>query len=307
MTRLRLIIFTGLLLASAAADGVRADEAEKKAVNDTITATKRDLEALKTDHILPVDQKLSLPGMEAPSMSMPSSLPASPLRQNEPGPAPTKSATWLLDAMEKDSPRSPDERSRDTTGKFGTDSKSQAGPFGDAKETARSADGTDRREPARGETERLSNVKDAPNPLTSYMTGWMTPRDFNLLLKPEETGAATLPGSSLDTPGQSLFLPGSTNFAAALPGGAVSDLAVRNGPAGPGPAENPYLQAIALPSPQGGPLPAELNAPPVQLAAPRPAPLSLPPVSEPDKPAPYRPEMLKRDDDAKYFPQLKRF
>lgn len=315
----RIIVLTGLLLASAAADGAQAaDEDEKKPVNDTITATKRDLEALKIDRILPADQKLSLPGMEAPSMSMPPVLPAptSPPdqnpsqnpRQNGTAAGSDKSPTWLIDAMEKDAPHSLDERGRDKTGKSGADFKPEAGRFGDAAETTGPANApsrADRRETARDEAAELSAVKDAPNPLSGYMAAWMTGRDFNLLLKPEETGAARLPTGSMGAPGQDLPFTGSAGFDAALPGGAVPDPASRsNGPAGA--AENPYLEVIALPSPPGL-LPAELNAPPPPMSPPRPASASLPPPPAPDQPAPFQSEIRKRDDDAKYFPQLKRF
>ncbi len=284
-----------LLLVSAAAAAVpvrAAEEPAKKAVNDTITATKGDLEALKADHVMPLDPRLTLPGMGAPELSMPSSLPLPrpPTTATESAKT-AKSGAWLIDAMEKKSAHSSDPRNRERADKSGAGLNSPAAAFGEEKDMTVQMD---RRELVRDEAEAVAAVKDAPNPLTGFMEAWMTPHDFNLLKTTMETSPGPSPLNSPDRLGQALALPDASGFA------ATADLARRAGPAGP--VENPYVQAMTLPSPQS--LLPELKTP-LPLPGPNPAGFLPPPVQE--KPAPFRPEVQKRDDDAKYFPQLKRF
>jgi hypothetical protein len=306
MAHLRIILPSGLLLAFlAVAPGVRAAAEEKKSGNDVITATRRDLEALKTDRTLTSEPRPALSGLEAPAMEMPSSVPM-PMpdpQQKKSSPDAGKSANWLIDAMKKSAPRSPADRNRDRMDKSEDELKSDDDLFGDAKETADRT--TASQEPARRDDPGDSPaVKTAPNPLTGFMAAWMTPRDFNLLLKPEETGPGAAPAGTADMPGQAFFGPGPTGMitvptdVAALGGNATRP----NDPAGS--PTNPYLQAMTLPTlPNPGAIELTLPAPPPVT----PRPTVPPPQAAPEPPAYFRPEIQKRDDDAKYFPQLKRF
>ena len=119
----------------------------------------------------------------------------------------------------------------------------------------------------------------AVNPLSSYLATWMTPHDLEVLkLKGPETNPTGGAGASSR---------GST------PRGSLTA----------GAPANPYLPGPAPVAPVDG------KAPPVTPAATLPAPASLAvkndatPAKTPGPPA----EVLKSQDDAKYFPQLKRF
>jgi hypothetical protein len=119
----------------------------------------------------------------------------------------------------------------------------------------------------------------AVNPLSPYLKAWITPRDFELL-KTKGSGADPLgvaTGAGLDTKMLGLLTPD-----------------VR---------ANPYL-ADLLPG-----IPAGEKAPQSAPAAPLPAPVApaakndAAPAKTPGPPA----DVLKSQDDAKYFPQLKHF
>lgn len=316
------------LLAWAA---VRAQAAEP--ANDTISATRRDLEALKSDRNLPADSaKVALPTIDAPPIVAPATLtptrPLPPEAQPLPGQGqPRRSNSWLIDAMEGNSGESGrnggaaktnswqllmlGEDGRAKGGKAGGDSRSRLGLseaekdgiLGTRAGLQRGGDAA-----AEGKPDPASLKDTAPNPLAGYMAGWMTSRDFNLLARPETGGGPGWPGgaggSGVTGPGET-FSPSPAFFAAAIGGPAAVGPARAEGSAGA--PENPYLQALALPASP----PAQ---PPLLVLPPSPGPAPFPAVlSPPDRPAPPErielphPELQKRDDDAKYFPQLKRF
>ncbi len=300
------------MLAVLTGAGVEAEDGEKKPVNDAITATRQGLEALKTDStLMGGDNRLSLPSFETPSLAVPASAPALQSPQNKLAPPSAKSASWLIDAMKKNGPLSTDAQRGGKPGKSRDDSKTGTGL---ADELGRESDDkedtalADRQLAARNDAPGPSTAKDAPNPLGGYMAGWMTPHDFNLLLKPEETGSgpstfSRLPSDIAGPPAGS-----GLDFATALSGATnATSLAAARPAASLGQPENPYLQIVAPPlSPSNGP--AGIAALQPLLTVP-PAPPPAQPVMETPAGAAGNnlPEILKRDDNAKYFPQLKHF
>jgi hypothetical protein len=123
----------------------------------------------------------------------------------------------------------------------------------------------------------LPQNRDA-NPLSSYLATWMTPRDIEILkIKEAADGGTTRPSS---TP--------RSRSASGAPQSA--------------PAPNPYLVELAPPT-----------SPSAKIAVPPPPP--LPPslaAPAPKKDAPAKtagppPDLLKAQEEQKYFPQLKRF
>lgn len=320
------------LLACAAVAGRAADQ-EPRPANDTISATRRDLEALKTDRNLPSGSaKVALPSIDAPQIEAPLPLgPGAPLAPNAP-PAPgsaqpRRSSSWLIDAMEGNAgenglnggTRKPnslqqlllDDSSRDGRARNGGEARSRLGTADLERGGLSSARGDLRRgADADADKPDAASLKEAaPNPLAGYMAGWMTSRDFNLLLKPETggtPGASAGSGPAAQGPGETFSFSPSSVFSPAVVGISTDTGPARmGGPAGA--PENPYLQVLTLPAPP----PA---APPTVAFPPSPAPMPFPSVLPPaGNPAPAervelsRPELQKRDDDAKYFPQLKRF
>lgn len=300
---------------------------DTKTGGDAISATRRDLEALKSDRNLPVDSsKVALPTIDAPPIAAPTALdpamPLPPTAQPLPGQGPTRrSNSWLIDAMEGNSGEKTTslqqlmlgtDGARDKTGRAISDSRSRLGLSGVEKDSVLGAGSGARRDgqTKAGDKSDLAPLKDAapaPNPLAGYMAAWMTSRDFNLLAKPDMNGAPSLPGGGAGPtgpgPGEA-FTPSPAFFSAAIGGPVDLGPAKGGGPAGV--SENPYLQALTLPAPTPGPAVPPMLAPPSSPAF----PAVLPPLDSP--PPPMRtevahPELQKRDDDAKYFPQLKRF
>jgi hypothetical protein len=165
-----------------------------------------------------------------------------------------KTGNWLVDAMGEKGTGAPDAtKTGNGLGEVGSKANvAAAGP--------RPEDGT-------------------VNPLTSYLSAWMTPHDLEVL---------KLQGTDTNRPG--------------LGGGAGR----KSQPAArmmPGLSGNPYLADSVAAVPAGAKAPEK--APSVNL----PAPVSLavkndPPLAKPPGPPA---EVIKSQDDAKYFPQLKRF
>jgi hypothetical protein len=337
MSRLRrqFFVLVPLLAWAAAGSPVQAQAAEQETrpANDAISATRRDLEALKSDRNLPMDSsKVALPTIDAPQIAAPTTLgpgaPLPPTAQSKPGQGqPRRSNSWLIDAMEGNSgenslngganPKDPWQQlmlgddSRDKAGRANGDSGSRLGLSNVEKDGILG----DRRNLSRGTSSaadgkpELAPLKDAaPNPLAGYMAGWMTSRDFNLLAKPDTGGAPGSPEGISGSPitgATEAFSPSSAFFSAAV-GGPV-DFGSSRGSGPTGAPENPYLQALTQPPPSST-LPPALTLPP--MSAPAPVSSVLPPLDNPAPPARLEfahPELQKRDDDAKYFPQLKRF
>ena len=117
------------------------------------------------------------------------------------------------------------------------------------------------------------------NPLSSYLAAWMTPRDLEIL-KIKTTDANT---------------PGVTT-------GPGQDRLVSRGPA-QGPLTNPYLADPTPPTSISPKTPPTLPVPaPATLAPPAPK-NDAAPAKTPGPPA----DLIKSQEEQKYFPQLKRF
>ncbi len=174
--------------------------------------------------------------------------------EEKPAGEPGKTGNWLVDAM--------DEKA--------------AAPRGAAVTGAR---------PGTGATDASSlpagsrPVDGTANPLSSYLTTWMTPHDVEVLkLKGPEPSPSGLTAES-------------------SPGPKARSVQTAGTPS------NPYLPGPAPAAPAGG------KIPPGTPAVPLPAPASLAAKNEaaPAKTPGPPPEVLKSQDDAKHFPQLKRF
>jgi hypothetical protein len=169
--------------------------------------------------------------------------------------------------------------------------------------------------PARGDrgAADAKSLKEAPpeNPLNRYMGDWMTARDYTLLKPTADAGSNT----RFDTPAFDPLARSSPDAGMSLPGAMPASRSLSSSapmvPGGGGMArDNPYLQSLTLPAP-GPAAPFAVDAGPAVVApAGQPAATSSfgPPasISDPKTSSPLQ-ENLKRSDDAKYFPQLKRF
>jgi hypothetical protein len=292
-----------LLAAAARAADTPAQDA------DSIGAAKKDLASLKSPTGQP-DAAALLPTLDARDLgptpgsqviAMPSSL--APDKDASLDPTKKKEGTgnWLVDAMDKSSDRAKNAKG----GKAG----SQTDPDGLRAEDRLPGDKTDR-EAFLDDTEKeKSQAKDAPvsvyNPLDSFMGGWVSSRDRDLLLTAKgevraDTGRThddLLPG--LEGPG----------------GGAVTDdllpaasaLALADAHAGP----NPYIEAFeaapvvsartfTLQESAAFELPSQGTGGPASFGTgseARPA----------DAPRSFVPDFAQPSDDDKYFKQLKRF
>ena len=242
-----------------------------------------------------LDSKIDLPRFDIPAMAGASgegiqavaaakaSSPETSDLQGDPRLA-AKSENWLLRAMEQKSPFD----------------------LRDGKERPRA----DRSQPSAAEDDRR-----ADNPLSGYMTQWISTRDQRLLLPAPTDGAAPAWNLMLES-NAGETIPGagapSVPFVSALSGGAPE---AAGAPFSEKIPSNPYLAALEPPL-GGSAAPATLmptTATAVsstepefhrgeEVAAPS---MSGAPASDPVKP--LIPDFAQPSDDAKYFKPLKRF
>ncbi len=187
----------------------------------------------------------------------------------QPGSAPSRG--WLLDAFEASQQKS---RFRETS--------------------------------TRDRTEEADSTSRAANPLYGYLEGWLTPRDRSLLLPTVDSSPGE--GARLGADGSvpSRFRPQSSIDTSGL----VRD--ARRGPRA-APAPNPYL-AAAEPAPGSYTFPSSTFVPPPPAPA-APAGLAFPAAPEAGGSRPaltprqdvYPPPTAPLVDEARYFPQLRRF
>jgi|GEM_PF-2961046 len=306
----RRLIFVALL---AGIRALSAAEDEKKPADDTIATARRELEALKADQIGGMSQpKAGLPAeIGISALPVPSQEGASAFAQKmqEQLKAKTKSSSWLIDAMGKNARSSRDFSRNVEPGDMLKTSRSRPETFDASKARLESRSQQALHEQERSESSEMKTGRKAgPNPLAGFMASWMTPRDYALLQK----------SPSSDVTARSFSLPAATEAMSADPAGILTRF--EQSPLTPpatglsgttsSPHENPYLASGANPLLAPAPGGKETNLPPPTNAGSAPAsarslvPDQAPPIAPP---APFVPEKLQRPDDAKYFPQLKRF
>ncbi len=304
---------------------------------DSIAETRRDFEAIRATAAGMPEARADAPHIETPEMLALEGVNGgrASLPRSGPVPSPLPDGNWLVDAMAQ-SRQAPGASAgarpggskyiaenpaggRLTGAQSALEAGSQAAATGGQVASQRAdniaqmqggrsnihRDGTGLL-PGNGEAGAAGAVV---NPLSGYMAGWMTPRDF-ALLKPNDRGSAidatrdilresaTLDGrASAATAGTNSFLAGTTN-------GNSPGWMARGGAT---PEQNPYVQDFAA-------VPA-WSAPPISTPAKAPATsgglgviLSAPGPRQ-DVPATRStiPDFAKPTDDSKYFQGLKRF
>jgi len=290
-----------VLLVSAAA---AAHAGEPPPAPAGIDAAKRDFDAVKNARSNAVAPRSDVPAVSTPELHL-SGDDFSAFRESQRTESDRaknlkdrKSRGWLVDAMEE---KKPDSRSHARKGdRATTDERDDATDSNTATDPANlltaPAEKNERESPR-------TPAAATDNPLNNYMAGWMTPKDYDLLKVRPETDAGAIAGparvgeSAATAPGvESLLRPSSSG-----PGAERAPFML------PDSKSNPYL-ADLLPSPGGGPAEA------LRLPPPPPAPTrveSFAPLPKNDLPPPKSAvspaDLLKPSNDAKYFPQLKRF
>jgi hypothetical protein len=263
---------------------------------DAMAEAQREFQSIKAARGAPADQSvLSLPRMATPELQFGSSpSPATPALQN--GPAKNKlAASWLVDgAMRK--PRAGSSEKSLSDGASQSSGRDTVGA--DESRNRGSKNG------GAGADDSIPAKQSGPesNPLTRYMAGWMTPRDY-ALLRPGLGGemASDLAGRGDPSITGFTFGAASANVDGTDPASGFAGTAA--GSTGSQPANvNPFLQSVARPpQPQSPFIPPSATG----LSTNPPNLLALP-----AEPAPARsivPEFAKPSEDAKYFKQLKRF
>lgn len=276
-----------------------ADKGPAQPSEDSISAAKRDFAGIKAARDGLDQPAAKLPSLSTPDFSSGSAAPR-PLTSGTTAAdalVAKKSANWLVDAMMK-----PDQKES-----HDLQSKTPGGTKSERNELAGngSSGATDSRLSADKNAELPSaerRVGPEFNPLTRYMSGWMTSQDY-ALLKPGLDGATS---ASLSSRGDPSLPSRSANAASLGDAGSALDLSAGNKAAPfalPKPAENPFLQSLN----SGGaftanPIPPQaVSIPGSSANASSAAPVEIPP------PKSRIPDFAKPATDEKYFKQLKRF
>ena len=302
----------------AAAAAAAEDKPVVQAVltEDAIKATQRDFDTIKAARDGSGPSKGDLPQFGLPELQI---NPGETRPRNAPKAlkAGKKSANWLVDAMQKKTDARDDLRSdlrndlrsdlrndlrKEQLGQRESDRSTLSGPESEDEEPVESKRSMAKDEAHSTFQAERKELDPTLNPLTRFLSDWMTPKDY-ALLKPGLQGARA--GES--SPRSEVPV---APFAGELSGIVAPDIAIglagTNKPAfvAPTPQENPYLQAFNVPP--------SLSSTPVSLPAAAPSPkIFAPTVSAPagiPVSAPGRvPEFAKPMTDEKYFKPLKRF
>jgi hypothetical protein len=300
-----------LLLMLLAAGGGSLAWAQAPIDAGGIAGAKQEFQALQRAESAPNSARVELPRINVPQLSDTAPDAPTPLSREKTLAAQKEisrqSKNWLVDAMMKGG-----HGRRDAVARSHADSRSDAdgiaeaaaasGPFAQLtdEQTVPSRSALEpTRQSGRGELpdepgpDPLANVS---NPLSAYMAGWISAPDRALLLpKPDEIRAGP-DGLQPDA----AAIQGPRNLNDGPPAGLDAFKST---------AANPYLP-ISDTGPLNLPPAASLLPPPAppELAAPAPLPPAAAPTPPPSRPpANAPPDFAKPDDDAKYFPQLKRF
>jgi hypothetical protein len=297
--------FAGLTWATTLALAAASVIGAENGAPEGLAGAKRDLEAVKAAAIPGAGATVrGLPTLDLPSLSPagsenPGPPPLGPLPKLAPRPA---GSDWLsTDAIDLSrsghgpSATARGDRTRRDANDLGGDLQVSGWPQSDSAPLARDAN-----------VRELALLK-AVNPLSPYLSGWISPQDFRLLAPAPESAGITLPSNAGQGTGDSLAsaerlgsgIPADSSRIPASIGGPRSDASGRSA--------NPYLEAFSSSS----------LAPNPTLKAPVPTPTStpvLPPPTSaaalPSEPAtsPTRvPDFVRPTTDEKYYKPMKRF
>ncbi len=293
------------LLVGLMAAGLRAEEKTGPASpppEDAIIAAKRDYDLIKGAKSSSLDpQKIDLPKMEAPMMHL-SGDEMSAFLESEAAQKKKakdlkkgKSENWLVDAMSEKKTDSRDEGK--ATAISGTEDEPATSLTADVKDVPRND--------TKSNTASAKPAAAGDNPLTTYMSAWMTPKDLDLLkVKPAETNLVAGPDKT----------PEHGADAAMFDGLVRGDPAIGSVDTGSRPTAetrtNPYLAEFAPDSTAAAGMKDLLSLPAPSGPSYSPAHPLLPTAQNdlsPAKTGTAPMDLLKTPNDAKYFPQLKRF
>lgn len=262
-----------------------------------MAGAKRDFESVKSSRNATDPTKTELSGLTAPELSLTKPTPKTKARAKTPAEllAEKKSANWLVDAMMK----------KDEKNSKGEAVDPDEAELLEAKLNPEVAARAALEKPVEEKpAEKTSTAKTGPefNPLTRFMSGWMTPQDYSLL-KPGLGGASAdslVARGEISSTGPTGDLNVATDKAGALETMSLSrssSLATAVSP-----SANPYLQAFTPPT-QGV---ASFSLPGAP-ASPAPTTSTFTPPAEPPPAKARMPDFAKPVADEKYFKQLKRF
>jgi hypothetical protein len=311
MRRLALSFVAALAIAGP---GLRGGEISPPApAPGPIESAKRDYDAIKASRTSVEQQKLQFPAGAAPELRVTGeSPPADPRVTGTRGKDPAKdpaakrgvTANWLVNAMNDDKTAD----ARDAAGLSGELNGREQRAAGTTARKAGETDASARRGEKSADAAKAATA--VVNPLENYLASWMKPGDYQLLRpsKTSEPGAAAL-GGQRDGAGD---LTDQINLAARqrpMSGRSEAGSPVAGSPGSGGAPPNPYLADSAAASAYDT-APRQAAAVPASAKAFSPAPAvdaaTAGPVAPPPAKAPPG-DLLKARDDARYFPQLKRF
>lgn len=286
-----LLSIATLAIASISALGAESEQGtslqDAKREFDALGDTTKSLPGVKDQSVMPSLSGIHLSPEDAVDVPVGSTARKGGDATAKPG----RGQNWLLDAMLKEPKSTKSGSTKSSTRDDADEDEKSLEPFqklileqmrGDTAKAETMADA------AKAEKELSDAVV---NPLTDFMSAWISPRDHALLL----------PEKSADTPAIPRF--NAPDTVGVFTGGEIAkgdrSFLPNNTPA------NPYLDSIVSPANSiGAPRPA---------ADPTPAPVVNPiqmPSAGHEKPRAQdtlAPIIAKPEEDARYFPQLKRF
>ena len=291
--------YSCLILGAAAVLCVRADEKTKPPAPpptaDGISSAKRDFDSIRTSRSPIEQQRLDVPQVSTPTLHLGDDYSAysqsEAAKRKEQEGKKAKSNNWLVDAMQdKHSAAAQAAKPAEAFKSEGEREESTLLTL-NAEETARTA--------SKNLPDVSRTAPTADNPLTNYMSSWMTTKDYDLLkVKPADTDGVSAANKESD-PAMFDGLMRGNNSTGSAPHFAGNS---------PDRAPNPYLADFAPPpaSPTKDNTPAHFSGA-IDLG-----PSLLPPLTRkndvnPLPPTPPPVDVLKPSSDSKYFPQLKRF
>jgi hypothetical protein len=301
----------GLLVTLASggtlAVGVAAEPAKPEPAPSGLAAVQAEFQQLGTDEKIKINQpKLALPQLGGPSSGyddMPYAGPSIRQQSRNETKGAARDPNWLVNAVMKE--RRNDDRTSDEKEAEADEADKQLDPM--EKLIAEQLRGSRDSEvtTAQKSTADVELSAKVANPLTSFMNGWISERDHDLLLgninrssDPSALNQFSNP-DSLAGFGVKNGPPG--NFGTTI--GAVP-LDVNNR------EQNPYLDLAIPGEPQFAHTSALYLDPPQKLeapSAPKPMRFEASPKPVPRNAELAPPGLSKPEEDARYFPQLKRF